>query len=106
MKQVVWGGFTRDVLTAVVNLQRKMGTVPIVAPSEVEIEIVHLLGKGPLHVRMLHQELVEKSGTTLLRSDNDKVRQRSYRAGSQSANVPGGSVGFLDTSLHNPRFLY
>ncbi len=58
MKQVVWAGLSRDVLSAVKRLQWKMGPVPLVAFSEVEIEIVYLLAKGWLHVRMLHQELV------------------------------------------------
>ena len=58
MKQVVRAGLSRDVLAAVTHSQRKIGTVPIVAFSEVEIEIVYLLAKGWLHVRMLHQELV------------------------------------------------
>src|SRR5919107_255084 len=34
MKQVVWTGFSRDVLAAVTHSQRKIGTVPIVAFSE------------------------------------------------------------------------
>src|SRR5918998_472039 len=84
MKQVVRAGLSRDVLTAVTHLQRKIGTVPIVAFSEVEIEIVYFLGKGRLHMRMLHQKLVKKSSTALLRPDNDKVWQRSYWSSSQS----------------------
>jgi hypothetical protein len=84
MKQVVRAGLSRDVLTAVTHLQRKIGTVPIVAFSEVEIEIVYFLGKGRLHMRMLHQKLVKKSSTALLRPDNEKVWQRSYWSSSQS----------------------
>jgi hypothetical protein len=34
---------------------------------------VYFLDKGWLHMRVLHQELVKKSSTALLRSDNDKV---------------------------------
>src|SRR5215208_1481278 len=82
MKQVVRAGLSRDVLAAVTHLHRKIRTVPIVAFSEVEVEIVYLLGKGWLHMRMLHQELVKKASATLLRSDNDKVWQRSYWSGS------------------------
>ena len=82
MKQVVRAGLSRDVLAAVTHLHRKIGTVPIVAFSEVEIEIVHLLSKGWLHMRMLDQELVKETSTTLLRSDNDKVWQRSHRSSS------------------------
>jgi hypothetical protein len=82
MKQVVRAGLSRDALTAVTRSQRKMGTIPIVAFPEVEIEIVYLLGKGRLHLRMLHQEPVKEASTTLLRSDNDKVWQRSYWSGS------------------------
>ena len=82
MKQVIWAGLSRDVPTAVTHLQREVGAVPIVAFSEVEIEIVYLLGKGWLHMRMLRQELVKKTSTTLLCSDNDKVWQRSYWSGS------------------------
>src|ERR687890_205923 len=82
MKQVVRAGLSRDVLAAVTHLHRKIGTVPIVAFSEVEVEIVYLLGKGWLHMRMLHQELVKKASATLLRSDNDKVWQRSHRSSS------------------------
>jgi hypothetical protein len=82
MKQVVRAGLSCDVLAAVRDLHRKIGTVPIVAFSEVEVEIVYLLGKGWLHMGMLHQELVKKASATLLRSDNDKVWQRSYWSGS------------------------
>ena len=82
MKQVVRAGLSRDVLAAVTHLHRKIGTVPIVALSEVEVEIVYLLGKGWLHMGMLHQELVKKTSATLLPSDNDKVWQRSYWSGS------------------------
>jgi hypothetical protein len=78
MKQVVRAGLSRDVLTAATHLQRKMGTVPIAAFSEVEIEKVHFLGKGWLDMGMLHQELIKESSTALLRSDNGKVWQRSY----------------------------
>jgi hypothetical protein len=100
MKQVVWAGLSRDVLRAVTHLQRKMGTVPIVAFSEVEIEVVYFLGKGWLHVRMLHQELVKKTSTALLRSDNDKLWQRSYWSSSQSPKMPG-QVSLFAASLHN-----
>ena len=104
MKQVVRAGLSRYVLTAGTHLRRKIGTVPVVALSEVKIEIVYFLGKGWLHVSMLHQELVKKNSVTLLRSDNSKL-----------GNVRTGAVahlqrclaivGFLDASLHNPRFL-
>jgi hypothetical protein len=77
MKQIVRASLSRDVLTVVPRLQRKIGTVPIVAFSKVKIEVMYFLSKGWLHMRMLHQELVKKSGATLLRSDNDKVGQRS-----------------------------
>ena len=73
MKQVVRAGFTSDVCTDAAYLQRKMGTVPIVASSEVEVKIVYFLHEGWLYTGMLHQELVKESGTTLLRSDNEKV---------------------------------
>ena len=104
MEQVVWAGLSRDVRAAVTLLERKMGTIPIVAFSEVEIEVVYFLGKGWLHVRMLHQELVKKSSTTLLRSDDEKVGQRSYWSSSQSPKMPG-CTGLLGASLHNIRFL-
>jgi hypothetical protein len=67
----------------VADLQREMGTVPIIVFSEVKIEIMHFLHEGWLHARMLHQELVKKSGTALLCSDDDKIRQRPYRSSSQ-----------------------
>jgi hypothetical protein len=105
MKQVVRAGLSRDVLTTVTRLQRKIGTVPIVASSEVKIEIVYFLGKGWLHMRMSYQELVKERSTTLLGSDNDKVGQRSYRSSSQSPTMPGSSIGLLDAPLHNSRFL-
>ena len=73
MKQVVRAGLSRDVLAAATHLHRKIGTVPVVAFSEFKVEIVYFLGKARLHLGMLCQELVEKSGTALLRSDNDKV---------------------------------
>jgi hypothetical protein len=82
-----------------------MGTVPIIAFSEVKIEIVYFLGKGWLHTRVLHQELVKKGSTTLFRSDNDKVWQRSYWSGSHSPRAPSSSMGLLDAPLHNSRFL-
>ncbi len=104
MKQVVRAGLPREVSTGVTHLQRKMGTVPVVAFSEVKIEIMHFLGKSWLYIGMLHQELVKKSGTTLLGSDNDKVWQRSYWSSSQSPKMPG-SIGLLGASLHNLRFL-
>ena len=82
MKQVVRASLSRDVPATVTQLHRKIGTVPVVAFSEVEVEIVYLLGKGWLHMRMLDQELVKETSTTLLRSDNDKVWQRSHRSSS------------------------
>ena len=78
MKQVVRASFARDVLTAVTKLQRKMGTVPIVAFSEVKVKVMYFLQEGRLNSGMLHQFLVEKSGTTLLCSDNEKVGQRPH----------------------------
>ncbi len=105
MKQVVRAGLSCDIRATVTHLQRKMGTIPIVAPSEVEIEVVYFLGKGSSHMRMLHQELVKKSSAALLRSDNEKVGQRSYWSCSQSPVMPSSSIGLLDTSLHNPSFL-
>ena len=105
MKQIVRAGLPRDVSMGVTDLQRKMGTIPIVAPSEVEIEIMYFFGKGSLHTRVLHQELVKKSSTTLLRSDNEKVGQRSRWSGSRSPQMPSSSIGLLDASLHNPSFL-
>src|SRR3712207_638608 len=104
MKQVVRAGLSRDVRAAVTLLERKIGTIPIVAFSEVEIEVVYFLGKGWLHVRMLHQELVKKSSTTLLRSDDEKVGQRSYWSSSQSPKMPD-CTGLLGASLQNIRFL-
>jgi hypothetical protein len=104
MKQVVWAGLPRDVSMGVTDLQREMGTVPIIVFSEVKIEIMHFLHEGWLHARMLHQELVKKSSATLLRSDNEKVGQRSYWSSSQSPKMPG-SIGLLGASLHNLRFL-
>jgi len=105
MKQVVRAGLPRDVSMGVTDLEREMRTIPIVAPSEVEIEIMYLFGEGSLYMRMLHQELVKKSSTTLLRSDNEKVGQRSYWSSSQSPQTPSSGIGFLDASLHNPSFL-
>ncbi len=104
MKQVVRAGLPRDVCTGVAHLQRKIGTVPIVAFSEVKIEIMHFFKEGRLHTRMLHQLLVEESGTTLLRSDNEKIGQRPHWSSSQPPKTPGG-IGPLDASLHNSRFL-
>src|SRR3712207_1010622 len=104
MKQVVRAGLSCDVLTAVTHLQRKIGTVPIVAFSEVEIEVVYFLGKGWLYIRMLRQEPVEKTSTRLLRSDNYEIWQRSYRSSSQSPKMPG-KVSLLAASLHNSGFL-
>ena len=73
MKQVVWAGLSRDVLMAVAHSQWKMGTVPIVAFSEVEIEIVYFLVKSGLDLRVLHEKAVEKGSTALLRSDNKEI---------------------------------
>ena len=81
-----------------------MGTVPIGAFSEVKVEIMYFLQEGWLNTGMLHQELVEESGTTLLRSDNEKVGQRPHWSSSQPPKMPG-SMGLLDASLHNLRFL-
>src|SRR5215211_38911 len=78
MKQVVWARLSRDVPVVVSNLQRKMGTIPIVTFCKVEIEIVDFLSKGWLQTRMLHQELVKKRSSALLCPDNDEVWQRSY----------------------------
>ena len=55
-------------------------------------------------MRMLHEELVKKSSATLLRSDNDKVWQRSYWSSSHSPKMPG-NVRFFAASLHNSRFV-
>ena len=104
VKQVVRAGLSRNVLLAVGHLQRKMGTVPIVAFSEVEVEIVYFLYEGWLCTGVLHQELVEECGTTLLRSDNKKVGQRPHWGSSQSPSMPG-SIGLLVASFHNLRFL-
>ena len=82
MKQVVWAGLSRDTRATETRLQGKMGTIPIVASFEVEVEIVYFFGKGWLHMRMLDQELVKETSTTLLRSDKDKVWQRSHRSSS------------------------
>ncbi len=46
MKQVVRASLPRDVCTGVWDLQRKIGTVPIFAFSEVKIEIMHLFKEG------------------------------------------------------------
>src|SRR5215211_372725 len=104
MKQVVRAGLSRDVLTAVTHLQRKMRAVPIGAFCEVEIEIVHFFREGWLHMRMLHQELMKKRSAALLRSDNDKVWQHSYWSSSHSPKMPG-NVSFFAASLHNSRFV-
>src|SRR5215217_2461819 len=104
MKQIVRASLSRDVFAAVTRLERKIGTVPIVTFSEIEIEIVYFLSEGRLHMRVLHQELIKKSSTTLLRTDDEKVGQRPYRSCSQSPKAPG-SVSLLDPSLHNSRFL-
>jgi hypothetical protein len=104
MKQVVRAGLPCDVCTGVARLQREMGTVPIVAFSEVEIEVMYFLHEGRLYTGMLHQELVKESGATLLRSDDEKVGQRSYWSSSQSPEMPG-SICLLDAALHNPSFL-
>src|SRR5215210_1988974 len=103
MKQVVWAGLPRDVCTGVAYLQRKMGTVPVVAFSEIEVEIMYFLHEGWLYTGVLHQELVQESGATLLRSDNEKVRQRPYRSSSQSPKMPG-SISLLGASLHDHAF--
>jgi hypothetical protein len=39
---------------------------------------MYFLHEGWLRTGMLHQELVKESGTTLLRSDNEKVGQCPY----------------------------
>ena len=105
MKQVVRAGFTKDVCTGAAYLQRKMGTVPIVAFSEDGVEITYFLHEGWLCTEMLHQELVKECGTTLLRSDDEKVGQRPHWSSSQSLSIPG-SISLLVASLHNLRFLY
>ena len=64
------------------------------------VEVVYFLGKGWLHVRMLHQELVKKTSTALLRSDNDKLWQRSYWSSTYSPKMPG-QVSLFAASLHN-----
>src|SRR4028119_1280457 len=104
MKQVVRAGLPRDICTGVAHLQRKIRTVPIVALSEVKIEIMHFLNEGWLHVRMFHQESVEETSTTLLRSDNEKIGQRPNWGSSRPPETPGGK-SLLDASLHNLRFL-
>ena len=104
MKQVVRAGLARDVCAGVAHLQRKMGTVPIVTFSEVKVEVMYFLHEGWLYTGMLHQEFVKESGTTLLSSDNEKVGQRPHWSSSQSPSMPG-SIGLLDASFHNLRFL-
>jgi hypothetical protein len=104
MKQVVRAGLPRDVCTGVAHLQRKMGTVPIMAFCEVKVEVMHFLHESWLNTGMLRQELVKESGATLLRSDNEKVGQRPHWSSRQSPSMPG-SIGFLVTSFHNLRFL-
>ena len=81
-----------------------MATVPIGAFSEVKVEVMYFLHEGWLYTGMLHQEFVKESGTTLLRSDNEKVGQRSHWSSSQSPEVPG-SIGLFDASFQNLRFL-
>ena len=103
MKQVVRAGLPRDVCSGIAQLQREMGTVPIGAFSEVEVEVMYFLDEGWLYTGMLHQELVKESGTTLLRSDNEKVGQRPHWSSSQSPSMPG-SIGPLDASLHDYAF--
>ena len=104
MKQVVRTGFPRDVCTGVAHLQRKVGAVPLVAFSEVKIEIMYFLHEGWLYTGMLHQELVKEGSTTLLCSNNEKVGQCPHWSSSKSPMMPG-SIGLLDASLHNLRFL-
>src|SRR5215208_144739 len=104
MKQVIRAGLSRDVLIVVRHLQREIGTVPIVAFSVVEIKVVYLLGEGRLHIRMLHQELVQKSSATLLRPDNEKVWQRSHLSSSQSPKMPG-KISLFAALRHNSCFL-
>ena len=104
MKQVVRAGLSRDVYTGVAHLQREMGTVPLVAFSEVEVEVMHFLHESWLNTGMLRQELVEESGSAFLCSDNEKVGQRPRWSSSQSPRMPG-SIGLLVTSFHNLRFL-
>ena len=104
MKQVVRAGLPRDVCTGVAHLQRKMGTVPIVAFCEVKVEVMYFLHESWLNTGMLHQELVKESGATLLRSDNEKVGQRPHWSSSRSPKMPG-SIGLLVTSFQNLRFL-
>ena len=104
MKQVVRACLPRDVCTDVAHLQREMGTIPIVAFPEVEVEVMYFLHESWLDTGMLHQELVKESGATLLCSDNEKVGQRSDWSSGQSPEMPG-SICLLDAALHNPSFL-
>ena len=104
MKQVVRAGLPRDVRTGVAHPQRKMRTVPTVAIAEVEVEVMYFLHESWLNTGMLHQELVKESGAALLRSDNEKVRQRPHWRCGQSPSMPG-SIGLLVASFHNLRFL-
>jgi hypothetical protein len=100
MKQVVRAGLPCDVCTGVAHLQREMGTVPIVAFSDVKVEVMYFLHESWLNTGMLHQELVKESGATLLRSDNEKVGQRPHWSSSRSPKMPG-SICLLDAALHN-----
>jgi hypothetical protein len=77
-----------------------MGTVPIVAFSDVKVEVMYFLHESWLDTGMLHQELVKESGATLLRSDNEKVGQRPHWSSSRSPKMPG-SICLLDAALHN-----
>ena len=104
MKQIVRASLPCNVRARGTQTNRKMGTVPIVAFSEVEVEVMYFLHEGWLYVRVLHQELVKESGATLLRSDNEEVGQRPHLSSSQSAKMPG-SIGLLVASFHNLRFL-
>jgi len=81
MKQVIRAGLPRDECRAFARMQRKVGTVPVVALAVVEVEIMYFLHEGWLDTGMLHQELVKESSATLLRSDNEKIRQHPHRSG-------------------------
>ncbi len=99
MKQIIGAGFSRDVRPVLAYLQGELGTVPVLAFSEVKVEVMHFFDESGPDVRMLRQKPVEERGAALLCSDHEKVGQRSHWSSAQSANVPDGIRPF-GPSLH------
>lgn len=61
--------------------------MPFQAPAEEQTEVVQIFPDGGSDVEALAQEVVEGVGSTLLGSDNDEIRQRICRLGSNRGVV-------------------